>query len=28
VLAELKDGDRVEVDGMSGVVTLLERNGQ
>jgi pyruvate,water dikinase len=24
VLAELKDGDRVEVDGMSGVVTLLE----
>ena len=28
VLAELKDGDRVEVDGMSGVVTLLERNEQ
>lgn len=28
VLAELKDGDIVEVDGMSGVVTLLERNGQ
>lgn len=28
VLAELKDGDIVEVDGMNGVVTLLERNGQ
>ncbi|WP_254772771.1 PEP/pyruvate-binding domain-containing protein [Nitrosospira multiformis] len=28
VLAELKDGDMVEVDGMSGGVTLLERNGQ
>jgi len=28
VLAELKDGDRVEVDGMNGVVTLLERSGQ
>jgi pyruvate,water dikinase len=28
VWAELKDGDMVEVDGMSGVVTLLERNEQ
>ncbi|MCC2682441.1 MAG: phosphoenolpyruvate synthase [Nitrosospira multiformis] len=28
VLAELKDGDMVEVDGMNGVVRLLERNGQ